>query len=57
MITYSNYLEQQNYSKTTIESYTKSIETFLKWCKRNHITAELIDYKTIQKYQVFTTKK
>ncbi len=57
MITYSNYLEQQNYSKTTIESYTKTNQIFLKWCNRNHITAELIDYKTILKYIKYLQRK
>ena len=57
MITYKNYLEQQNYSKTTIESYTKSIETFLKWCKRNHTNAELIDYQSILKYIKYLQRK
>ena len=57
MITYKDFLERQNYSKTTIESYTNSIETFLKWCNRNHITAELIDYKTILKYIKYLQRK
>ena len=57
MITYKDFLEQQNYSKTTIESYTKSIKIFLKWCKRNHTNAELVDYKTILKYIKYLQRK
>ena len=48
--TFKDYLTEQGYSKTTIKSYTKSIEIFLKWCKRNKETPELIDYKTLLKY-------
>ncbi len=57
MTTYKDFLEQQNYSKTTIESYTKSIETFFKWCKRNHTNAELVDYKTTLKYIKYLQRK
>jgi integrase/recombinase XerD len=47
---YKRYLEKENYSKTTIESYVNGAEVFIKWCKRNHTNPELIDYKTILKY-------
>jgi len=57
MTSFRTYLEQQNYSETTIESYTKSINTFLKWCKRNKETPELIDYKTFLKYLKYLQRK
>ncbi len=57
MITYKEYLEQQNYSKTTIESYNNAKSRFIEWCKRNHTTAELIDYKTILKYIKYLQRK
>lgn len=57
MTAYRSYLEKQGYSKTTITSYTKSIKTFLKWCKRNNETPELIDYKTFLKYLKYIQRK
>lgn len=54
---YKNYLEKENYSKTTITSYTKQVEKFNKWCTRNHTTAESIDYKSILKYIKYLQRK
>jgi len=54
---FKDYLTEQGYSKTTITSYTKSIEPFLKWCKRNKETPELIDYKTFLKYIKYLQRK
>ena len=54
---FKDYLTEQGYSKTTIRSHTKSIEPFLKWCKRNKETPELIDYKTFLKYIKYLQRK
>jgi len=59
---FKEYLEKENYSKTTIETYTKQAEKFRNWCTKNHTTAESIDYKNFLKYikdlqQKQTTKK
>lgn len=57
MIAYKNYLEQENYSKTTIGNYTKQIQFFIKWCKRNYTSPEQIDYKTFLKYIKYLQRK
>ncbi len=54
---YSEFLEQQNYSKTTIKVYTTEIQSFIKWCKRNSTTAIEIDYKNCLKYIRYLTRK
>jgi len=54
---YRSYLEKENYSKSTIKSYTNGVHFFLKWCKRNHTNPELIDYKTILKYIKYLQRK
>lgn len=57
MTEYKTYLEQENYSKSTIKSYVTGIELFLKWCKRNHTNPEMIDYQTILKYVKYLQRK
>ncbi len=57
MSEYKSYLQKENYSPSTVENYTKSIEIFLKWCKRNDTTPETIDYKTILKYIKYLQRK
>jgi len=57
MMNYKEYLEKENYSKTTIESYVNGAEVFIKWCKRNYTNPELIDYKTILKYIKYLQRK
>ncbi|MCF6168813.1 tyrosine-type recombinase/integrase [Lutibacter sp.] len=47
---YQDYLEQNNYSKTTIEHYIKRIKEFTTWSKKYGIKANEIDYKTCLKY-------
>lgn len=54
---YKNYLEKENYSKSTIESYNKAKTQFTEWCKRNHTNPESIDYKTILKYIKYLQRK
>ncbi|MCF6347014.1 MAG: tyrosine-type recombinase/integrase [Flavobacteriaceae bacterium] len=54
---YKNYLQKENYSETTINSYTKGAKVFIKWCNRNHTTVELIDYKTILKFIKYLQRK
>jgi site-specific recombinase XerD len=57
MTEYRNYLQKESYSLSTIESYTKGAENFIKWCKRNHTTPDLIDYKTFLKYIKYLQRK
>ena len=55
--TFINYLQEQNYSKSTIKSYTNTTDKFIKWCKRNHTTPNEIDYKKSLKYIKYLSKK
>ena len=54
---YRGYLEKERYSLTTIESYINAKSRFIEWCKRNHTTAETIDYKTFLKYIQYLQRK
>lgn len=54
---YEDYLEQNNYSKTTIEHYLKRIEEFTAWSKKYGIKATEIDYKTTLKYIKYLQQK
>lgn len=57
MTTYKEYLEQQNYSKSTIKNYDNAKSRFIEWCKRNHTKPESIDYKTTLKYIKYLQRK
>lgn len=57
MIEYRSYLQQESYSSSTIESYLKGAEIFIKWCKRNHTSSDLIDYKTLLKFIKYLQRK
>ena len=57
MTEYRNYLQQESYSLSTIESYIKGVEIFIKWCNRNHTNPDLIDYKTFLKYIKYLQRK
>lgn len=57
MKTFKQYLQERDYSKTTIKSYDGQSEKFLKWCKRNGTTANEIDYKNCLKYIKYLTRK
>ena len=57
MTTYKSYLEKENYSTSTIESYINGAEIFIKWCKKNGTTAIEIDYKNCLKYIKYLTRK
>jgi integrase/recombinase XerD len=54
---YKEYLQKESYSSSTIESYTKGAEIFIKWCKRNHTTPDLIDYKMFLKFIKYLQRK
>lgn len=54
---YQDYLEQNNYSKTTIEHYLKRIEEFTAWSKKYGVKASEIDYKTCLKYIKYLQRK
>jgi len=47
---YQDYLEQNNYSKTTITHYLERIEKFTSWSKNYGVKPKDIDYKTCLKY-------
>ena len=47
---YEDYLEQNNYSKTTIEHYLKRVNEFIAWSKKYGVKPSQIDYKTSIKY-------
>jgi site-specific recombinase XerD len=57
MTTYKSYLQKENYTESTIESYTKGAEIFIKWCNKNHTSPDLIDYKTILKFIKYLQRK
>jgi len=54
---YKSYLQKENYSITTIESYDKVKSRFIEWCNRNHTSPEGIDYKTFLKYIKYLQRK
>jgi len=54
---YTGYLQNENYSNTTIENYIDGKSRFTKWCKRNHTSPESIDYKTTLKYIKYLQRK
>ena len=57
MMDYKTYLQKENYTKSTIESYVNGAEIFIKWCHRNHTNPDLIDYKTILKFIQYLQRK
>ena len=57
MTEYRNYLQKESYSSSTIESYIKGAENFIKWCKRNHTKPDLIDYKIFLKFIKYLQRK
>ncbi|MDG2357911.1 MAG: phage integrase N-terminal SAM-like domain-containing protein [Polaribacter sp.] len=57
MIEYRNYLQRESYSSSTIESYIKGAENFIKWCNRNHTKPDLIDYKIFLKFIKYLQRK
>jgi len=54
---FKDYLEEQNYSNSTVDLHTKETQNFLKWCNRNGTTAIEIDYKKCLKYMGYLTRK
>jgi len=50
MIGFREYLKQERYSESTIESYSREAELFSSWCKKYGTTSEQIDYKSVLKY-------
>ena len=54
---YNDYLNQQGYSKSSQTGYTRQTELFKKWCKKQHTSANNIDYKTTLKYIKYLTQK
>ncbi len=54
---YEKYLEQNNYSKTTIDHYLQRVEEFTAWSKKYGVKATEIDYKTCLKYVKYLQQK
>ena len=54
---YQEYLEQNNYSRTTILHYVERLEEFQKWLKGRRVKATEIDYKTNLGYIKHLKKK
>lgn len=54
---YEDYLEQNNYSKSTIEHYLKRVVEFTAWSKKYGVKASEIDYKTCLKYIKYLQQK
>lgn len=54
---YKSYLQKENYTESTIKSYINAKSRFIEWCKRNHTTPDLIDYKTFLKYIKYLQRK
>jgi integrase/recombinase XerD len=57
MKSYKTYLQEQDYSETTITGNEKQVELFIKWCKRNYTSPNEIDYKTSLKFIKYLTRK
>ncbi len=57
MDAYRSYLEQENYSTSSIVCYINEMQHFKKWCSRNHTTPAQIDYKTSLKYIKYLARK
>lgn len=57
MKNFKAYLEQQNYSPSTVNLHTKETQNFIKWCNRNNTTPIEIDYKKCLKYIQYLTRK
>ena len=54
---FKDYLEEQNYSESTVNLHTKETQNFIKWCNRNSTTVIEIDYKKSLKYIKYLTRK
>jgi len=54
---YTDYLQQHNYSRTTIAHYLKRVKEFTKWLQKRKITAIDIDYKTCMRYIKYLQQK
>lgn len=54
---YTEYLNEQGYSKTSQKGYTRQAELFTKWCKKQHTSVNSIDYKTTLKYIKYLTQQ
>ena len=54
---YKDYLQQEKYSESSIESYSNTADKFINWCKKNATTPELVDYKLALQYVQHLQKK
>jgi len=54
---FKDYLEELNYSESTVNLHTKETQSFIKWCNRNSTTPIEIDYKKCLKYIKYLTRK
>ena len=54
---FNNYLEERNYTNSTVNLHVKESQNFIKWCNRNNTTPNEIDYKKCLQYIKYLTRK
>ncbi len=54
---YKQYLQEQGYRTSTIDSYDNAKSRFIEWCRYQSTTPNEIDYKTALKYIKYLTRK
>ncbi len=54
---YNEYLKEQGYTDSSIQTYLREIHLFTQWCKKQGATVSSIDYKTSLKYIKHLTRK
>ena len=57
MYTYESYLKTKNHTSSTIRSYHRQVQIFIKWCELHHHQPSKIDYKNSLEYIKYLSKK
>ena len=52
-----NYLQQKGKSKSSITSYVRTCQNFVKWAERKHIAPEFMTYSELLDYAAYLKKK
>lgn len=52
-----DFLEERNYTESTVKTYIKEAQNFIKWCSRNNTAPNEIDYKKCLQYIKYLTRK
>ena len=50
MVSYRDYLQRENYAKTTVTSYLRCQFLFTEWCEQKNHESQAIDYKSCVAY-------